>query len=429
MIRIPLGQGVSGPVSLAGPYANRHGLIAGATGTGKTYTLAALSEGFSAAGVPVFLCDVKGDLAGLARGAAPVQFLDVYGELGAPVRVPLQAFGADLLARVLALSPVQTEVLQATFAHARQLATIADLARALDGRHHGFRATPASVDSIRRALITFRAAGADSFFGRPAFDLATLEAPQSGGRGLISILAAERLIRSPDLYAAFLLWLLGDLYARAPEVGDVDRPRLVLIFDEAHLMFRDAPPALIRRVESTVRLIRSKGIGVYFASQSPADIPPAIAAQLGNRVQHAMRAATLADRREIQGAADCLPINPKIRAAEKIATMATGQALVSTLDSSGKPTPVDLVRINAPCARLGPLTAAERATLAPGQAGGASAPTAAPKTAALGAVRWPGAALGLVLAASIAACGVVYPGPTLLTGSAVCLAVLVTRKL
>jgi hypothetical protein len=339
-------------------------LITGATGTGKTYTIATLAEGFSRAGVPVFLADVKGDLAGLAlpgRGqAAPVQFLDVFGEQGAPVRVPLRRFGADLLARVLELSPTQGDVLGAVFATtAARLDTLADLAALLptlarshvgSARHghmtagaHGL-AGAATLGAIQRALVKFRQTGADSFFGSPGYDVADLEAKP----GLVSILAAERLIRQPDLYAAFLLWLLGELYERAPEVGDLDKPRLALIFDESHLLFRDAPPSLIRKIEQTVRLIRSKAIGVYFATQSPADIPPTVAAQLGNRIQHAMRAATLADRREIRGAAESLAINPKVDAAEAIATMPTGSALVSTLQDDGRPAPVELVRVRAP---------------------------------------------------------------------------------
>ncbi len=377
MIRIPIGQ----RAAILGPYANRHGLICGATGTGKTYTLATLTEGFSRAGVPVFLCDVKGDLAGMARGGSPVRLLDVFGEQGAAVRVPLQSFGPELLARVLQLTAVQAEVAAAIFASVpRPIDTLADFAGALGARHHGFRATKASVDSIHRALIKFRATGADSFFGRPGFDLATLEARQVGEQGLVSILAADRLIRSPDLYAAFLLWLLAELYARAPEIGDCDRPRLVLIFDEAHLIFREASPALVRRVEQTVRLIRSKAIGVYFASQSPADIPSGVAAMLSNRIQHAMRAATLADRREVQGAADCLPTNPKLRAADLIATMATGRALVSTLDSKGQPTPVELVDVDAPHARMGTLSQAERAAIIGADTVQPSSPAGGPAT-------------------------------------------------
>jgi hypothetical protein len=267
----------------------------------------------------------------------------------------------------------------------RKLESLDDLARMLaTPRRSQFRATKASVDSIARALISFRADGADSFFGRPAFDLATLETPQAGGAGLVSILAAQRLIASPDLYGAFLLWLLGDLYARAPEIGDVDAPRLVLIFDEAHLLFADATAVLLRRVEQTVRLIRSKGIGVYFATQAPGDIPPMIAAQLSNRVQHAMRAATLADQREIRGAADCLPTNPKVQAARLIATMPTGTALVSTLDSRGEPKPVDVVRVNAPSGRMGTLTIAERAPFRWAPQPG----TSSPASSKVAAVRW-----------------------------------------
>ena len=393
-VRIPIGQGARSAF-LAGRFANRHGLITGATGTGKTFTVATLAEGFSRAGVPVFLSDVKGDLAGLAiagRGeAAPVQFLDVFGQDGAPVRVPLRAFGADLLARVLDLSPTQADVLGAVFATTpARLDTLADLATLIpslmprhvgsarhghtEGGAHGF-AGPATLGAIARGLVRFRAAGADSFFGSPGFDVARLEARP----GLISILAAERLIRFPELYAAFLLWLLGELYERAPELGDPDKPRLVLIFDESHLLFRDAPTALIRRVEQTVRLIRSKGIGVYFATQAPGDIPSTVAAQLSNRIQHAMRAATAADQREIRAAAECLPLNPRVDVAAQIAAMPTGTALVSTLQGDGRPTPVDVVRIRPPNGRLGPLTPQERAPFIPADP---NPPTAAPEPAA-----------------------------------------------
>lgn len=382
MIRVPLGQGAA-PAAILAPYATRHGLIAGATGTGKTYTLATMAEGFSRVGVPVFLVDVKGDLAGLAldgRGpAAPVQFFDVFGELGAPMRASVRAVGADLLARILGLTDVQSDILGAMFATYRgPLATLDDLSRALASPHVGYQATKASLDAIRRSLIRFRGDGADAFLGAPVFDVGALERRDASGAGFISILAAERLIRSPDVYGAALLWLLGDLYRRAPELGDVAAPRLVVIFDEAHLMFADAPPVLIQRVERMVRLIRSKGVGVFLATQSPSDIPPAIAAQLSNRIQHALRAATGADRREINAAADCLAISPKVNAARMIATMATGTALVSTLDASGAPSPVDVVAINAPAGRMGPLTADKRAPFILGQAA-ANAVTSAPK--------------------------------------------------
>ncbi len=371
MIRVPLGQGAA-PAAILAPYATRHGLIAGATGTGKTYTLATIAEGFSRVGVPVFLVDVKGDLAGLAldgcAAASPVQFFDVFGELGAPMRASVRAVGADLLARILGLTVVQSDILGAMFATYRgALATLDDLSRALAAPHTGYQATKASLDAIRRSLIRFRGDGADAFLGSPVFDVGALERRDASGAGFISILAAERLIRSPDVYGAALLWLLGDIYRRAPELGDVAAPRLVVIFDEAHLMFADAPPVLIQRVERMVRLIRSKGVGVFLATQSPSDIPPAIAAQLSNRVQHAMRAATGADRREIIAAADCLAINSKVNAARQIATMATGTTLVSTLDANGAPTPVDVVRIDPPAGRMGPLTAGERAPFILGQ--------------------------------------------------------------
>lgn len=372
MITIPIGQG-SRPAHILARYANRHGLIAGATGTGKTYTLATLAQGFSRAGVPVFMADVKGDLAGLAHGS-PVRFVDLFGLQGEPVKVRLDDLGADALARALSLSETQGDVLGAVLvAYAGQVATLADLRAALTvvaADHKRFSesfglVTPSTLAAILRAVIRLEGEGGAAFFGGPTFDVADLMT-QRDGAGLITMLAADRLIRSPKVYGAFMLFALGELFDRLPEVGDLDRPRLALIFDESHLIFQDAPPALIRRVEQVARLIRSKGVALFFASQSPADIPPAIAAQLGNRIQHAMRAATAQQRRELQGAADCLPdTRTGERAGDLISRLATGSALVALIGPKGEPGPSDVARIFPPTCPMGPLSPDDRARFIP----------------------------------------------------------------
>ena len=356
--RIPIGAGQR-PAYIAGQYANRHGLIAGATGTGKSVTLMTLAEGFSRAGVPVFLADVKGDLATLANGN-PVRSLDVFGEDGERLSIRVDSLGPDMLARMLTLSDVQRGGLDVAFelarADRRPLATLADFRRLLQNMAMNHRAisarlgliSPASIAAVQRALIGLERDGGAELFGRTTYDVAGLLENTEAGLGVITRLDSVRLMRAPMAYAATLLFILGELYDRLPEVGDLERPRLVLFFDEAHLLFADIAPALLQRIERTVRLVRSKGVGLYFASQSPMDIPPIILGQLGNRIQHAMRGATLADQRAIRATAETLPINPKIDAAAAMLTMGVGRALVSTIDESGVPRPVDLVKVCMP---------------------------------------------------------------------------------
>lgn len=355
---------------LRGRYANRHGLIAGATGSGKTVTLQTLAEGFSKIGVPVFLADVKGDIAGLATGPSPVQFLDCYGKQGSPLRVSIAAMGPAMLSRALGLSDVQSSVVDIAFAYAAAerlpLESIRDFRKVLGELLKNRDAvsarlgqvSPVSIGVIQRALL--RLGSAVAIFDPPGFDPTTLLATRDG-KGLVSILAADELIRTPDVYATVLLWLLSDLFDRLPEVGDLDRPRLVFIFDESHLLFDNCPPALLQRIEQIIRLVRSKGVGVYFATQSPADIPSTVAGQLGNRIQHALRAATGKDAKEIRAAAESLPRNPALNAAELIATMAPGQALVSLIGPTGTPQPCELARIHAPACKLGAISDEERA--------------------------------------------------------------------
>jgi len=357
-------------IFLRGRYANRHGLIAGATGSGKTVTLQTLAEGFSKIGVPVFLADVKGDIAGLATGPSPVQFLDCYGKQGSPLRISIAAMGPAMLSRTLGLSDVQALVVDIAFAYATatgaRLESIKDFRKILGqmlAQREMISATlgqvsPASIGVIQRALL--RLSSAVSVFEPPGFDPASLIETRDG-KGLISILAADELIKTPDVYATVLLWLLSDLFDRMPEVGDLDRPRLVFIFDESHLLFDNCPPALLQRIEQIIRLVRSKGVGVYFATQSPADIPSTVAGQLANRVQHALRAATGKDAKEIRAAAETLPRNPRLDAAELIATMAPGQALVSFVGANGTPQPCELARVNLPACALGAISTEKRA--------------------------------------------------------------------
>ncbi len=390
---VPIGQGAE-RASIALNRANRHGLIAGATGTGKTITLQVLAEGFAAAGVPVFLADVKGDVAGLSQPAAPnpklaeralacgmadwapaappVVFWDLYGEQGHPVRTTLTEMGPTLLARILELNEVQEGVLTIAFQVADDegllLLDLADLramlaflvanARALEPRYG--RVAAASVGAIQRRLLGLTRDGGELFFGEPALDLQDLMRTDAQGRGIVNVLAADRLMRAPKLYATFLLWLLSELFEELPEVGDPEKPKLVFVFDEAHLLFADAPKALADKIERVVRLIRSKGIGVYFVTQSPSDVPPAVLGQLGNRVQHALRAFTPVDQRAVRVAADTFRANPAFATAEAITQLAVGEALVSTLDAKGTPTVVDRVRVRPPTSRMGPITEAER---------------------------------------------------------------------
>jgi DNA helicase HerA-like ATPase len=377
--------------------ANRHGLITGATGSGKTVSLQVLAEHFSGIGVPVFLADVKGDLAGMAAvgsltpklderlkrlgfaepqwRAAAAQFWDVYGERGYPVRATVSDMGPLLLGRLLDLNDTQQGVLTIAFRAAddaglalldlkdlrSMLKSVADNAKRI-GTEYGHVST-ASVGAIQRALLEIEEQGGEQFFGEPMLDVHDLMELDPQGRGVVNILAAERLIQAPKLYSTFLLWLLAELFEVLPEVGDAPKPRLVFFFDEAHLLFDDAPKALLDKIEQVVRLIRSKGVGVYFVTQNPGDVPGDVLGQLGNRVHHALRAATPKEQRAVRAAADTLRPNPAIDTARAMSELSVGEALVSLLDTTGSPQPVERAWIAPPASRIGPLTDAERAAL------------------------------------------------------------------
>lgn len=386
------------PQELLLRFGNRHGLIAGATGTGKTVSLQILAEGFSKAGVPVFMADVKGDLAGLSMAGShehklhdklierattigfddygyedfPVVFWDLFGKQGHPVRATVSEMGPLLLARLLDLNETQEGVLNIAFALADDqgmlLLDLKDLRSMLN--HIGENAselstsygyvTKASVGAIQRRLLVLEQQGGKKFFGEPALELKDMIATNNRGEGRINILAADKLVNSPNLYATFLLWLLSELFEELPEVGDPDKPVFVFFFDEAHLLFEDAPKALIEKVEMVARLIRSKGVGVYFITQNPADVPDDILGQLGNRVQHALRAYTPRDQKALKAAADTFRANPDFKAVEAIPDLGTGEALVSTLSEKGAPSVVQRTLIRPPSSRLGPIKAAER---------------------------------------------------------------------
>ncbi len=374
--------------------ANRHGLITGATGTGKTVTLQKMAESFAEIGVPVFVADVKGDLSGAgAEGVASerlmqrlaaigidhfepaantVVFWDVFGERGHPVRATISDMGPLLLGRLLNLNDTQSGVLQLVFKIADDngllLLDLKDL-RAMV-QHVGENArsftteygnvSAASIGAIQRGLLTLEQQGGEHFFGEPQLDLSDLMQTDSRGRGVINLLSAEKLYHSPQLYSTFLLWMLAELFEQLPEIGDPEKPRLVFFFDEAHLLFKDAPKALIEKIERVVRLIRSKGVGVYFVTQSPLDVPESVLGQLGNRVQHALRAFTPRDQRAVRSSADTMRANPAFSAAEAITELGVGEALVSFLDDKGRPGVVQRVNVIAPTSRLGPLTDDER---------------------------------------------------------------------
>ncbi|VWX53356.1 helicase HerA-like domain-containing protein [Novosphingobium sp. 9U] len=379
--------------------ANRHGLVAGATGTGKTVTLQTVAEQFSAAGVPVFLADVKGDLSGIAMAGSPTfknaaalearakeirltdyaysdnpaVFWDLYGEQGHPIRTTISEMGPLLLARLLDLNETQEGVLNVAFRFAddqglllldledlqAMLVHTAEHASELSTKYGNV--TKASVGTIQRQLLSLESQGGAQFFGEPALEINDFIRCDEQGRGVINVLAADKLMRSPKLYATFLLWLLAELFETLPEVGDLDKPRLVFFFDEAHLLFDDAPKALQEKVEQVVRLVRSKGVGVYFVTQNPIDVPEEIAGQLGNRVQHALRAFTPRDKKAIKAAAETFRINPDLDVERAITELKTGEALVSTLDEEGAPGIVQRTLIAPPRSRLGPVTAKERA--------------------------------------------------------------------
>ncbi len=394
--QILIGKGEN-PVSLLGQYGNRHGLIAGATGTGKTVSVMVLAEGFSRMGVPVFMADVKGDVAGLALAgaandrirqrvtqigiegyvneASPVLFWDVFGRSGHKVRTTVSEIGPGLMSRILELNDTQTGVMEIVFRIADDegllLLDLDDL-RALLGfvvenrkeisTTYGLVSSQ-SVGAIQRALLTLEREGGDALFGEPALELTDLLRTDLSGRGVISVLAADQLILKPRLYSSLLLWLLSEFFENLPEVGDLEKPRLVFIFDEAHLLFDDAPPALRQKVEQVVRIIRSKGVGVYFCSQFPDDVPGEILGQLGNRIQHALRAYTPRDQKAVRTAAETFVKNPAFNVAEAISQLAVGEALVSTLQEKGVPMPVERTLICPPRCRMGAISEEERASV------------------------------------------------------------------
>lgn len=386
----------NGPISIVGKMANRHGLIAGATGTGKTVTLQVLAETFCQAGVPCFMADMKGDLSGISQPgklsgfiqkrlpefgiedpqfqSCPVRFFDVFGEQGHPMRATVSDMGPQLLGRLLELNETQTGILNIVFKIADDrgllLLDMKDLRAMLDyvaknaatfTTAYG-NVTAASVGAIQRSLLTLENQGAEKFFGEPAFDVYDLLQCE-GGKGIMNVLAADKLMLQPKLYSTFLLWLLSDLYARLPEVGDLDLPKLVFFFDEAHMLFADTSKALTDKIEQVIRLIRSKGVGIYFITQSPTDIPENILGQLGNRVQHALRAYTPKDQKAVRSAAQTFRTNPAFKTEDAILELETGEALVSVLDEKGAPTVVERAKILFPLSQIGAITEEQRADL------------------------------------------------------------------
>ena len=376
--------------------SNRHGVVAGATGTGKTVTLQVMAQAFSDAGVPVFAADVKGDLSGIAMAGAPNEkmlaraasmdltltpsapptvFWDLFGQKGHPIRTTISEMGPVLLSRLLELNDVQEGVLTVVFHVADKdgllLLDLKDLQAALKyvadnadqiGTQYG-NVAPATVGAIQRKMLTLQSQGAENFFGEPALKLADIMRTDTAGRGYVNLLAADKLIQSPKLYSTFLLWLLSELFEELPEVGDPDKPKLVFFFDEAHLLFNDAEKPLLEKIEQVVRLIRSKGVGIYFVTQNPADIPDAVLGQLGARVQHALRAYTPADQKGLKAAAQSFRVNPTFDTAETIQALGVGEAPISTLDVKGAPCVVQKTLVRPPASRLGPLTPEERVAL------------------------------------------------------------------
>lgn len=378
-------------------YANRHGLISGATGTGKTVTLQIIAEGLSAAGVPVFVADVKGDLAGVSQpiklkdfllkradaigldpyepAAFPVRFWDLYGKQGHPIRATVTEMGPLLLSRLLGLNDTQEGVLTLAFRLADDeglllldlkdlralLVEVANRRKELSAEYG--HVSTASVGAIQRRLLALEEQGADQFFGEPALNINQFLDTTEEGDGIINILAADKLMQSPKLYATFLLWMLSELFEELPEIGDPDKPILVFFFDEAHLLFDEAPKALLEKVEQVVRLIRSKGVGVFFVTQNPLDVPDSVSSQLGNRVQHALRAFTPREARVVKAAADTFRPNPKFKTVDVIKELGIGEALVSTLLKKGAPSVVERTLIRPPSSRMGPITKKERAAI------------------------------------------------------------------
>lgn len=376
-------------------YANRHGLVAGATGTGKTVTLQNLAEGFANAGVPVFMADVKGDLSGMcevgamqdflvkraeliglqsyAPAAMPVVFWDLYGQQGHPIRTTITEMGPLLLSRLLNLNDTQEGVLTIAFTLARNekmplldlkdlralLVNINDRAAELSAEYGNV--SKASVGAIQRSLLTLEDQGVDHFFGEPALNIADMMRTTLDGKGIVNILSADKLIQSPKLYATFLLWLLAELFEELPEAGDMDKPKLVFFFDEAHLLFNDAPKALLEKIEQVVRLIRSKGVGVYFITQSPSDVPESVLAQLANKIQHGLRAFTPNAQKTVKAAAQSFRENPDLDIEKVITELGIGEALVSTLGAKAVPSRAEQVMIRPPVSKLGPCSPEKRA--------------------------------------------------------------------
>lgn len=383
----------NGPLSITGKMANRHGLVAGATGTGKTVTLQVMAESFCQAGVPCFMADMKGDLSGISQAgrlsgfiekripefgmetptfqSCPVRFYDVFGEQGHPMRCTISQMGPQLLSRILGLNDTQEGVLNILFRIADErgllLIDIKDLRSMLNYvSEHASEYTStygniaaASIGAIQRSLLTLENEGADSFFGEPSFDIFDLLATE-GGKGVMNVLAADKLMMKPKVYSTFLLWLLSELYSTLPEVGDMDLPRLIFFFDEAHMLFDDTTKALTDKIEQVIRLIRSKGVGVYFVTQSPTDIPENILGQLGNRVQHALRAYTPKDQKAVKVAAETFRANPEFSTADAITNLGTGEALVSFLDEKGAPSVVQQAKILFPLSQIGAIDASQR---------------------------------------------------------------------
>ena len=383
----------NGALSITSKMANRHGLIAGATGTGKTVTLQVMAETFCQAGVPCFMADMKGDLSGISQvgkmsgfiekrlpefeiadpqfQACPVRFYDVFGEQGHPMRATISQMGPQLLSRLMQLNETQDGVLNIVFRIADErgllLIDLKDLRSMLDwvSKHAKEYTTKygnisvQTVGAIQRALLQLEAQGADKFFGEPSFDIYDLMQTE-GGKGVMSVLAADKLMMQPKLYSTFLLWLLSELYSTLPEVGDMELPKLVFFFDEAHMLFNDTSKALLDKIEQVIRLIRSKGVGIYFITQSPTDIPENILGQLGNRVQHALRAYTPKDQKAVKTAADTFRANPDFKTDEAIMNLETGEALVSFLDPKGAPTMVERAKILFPLSQIGAVTEGQR---------------------------------------------------------------------
>ncbi|MFT6957384.1 MAG: DNA helicase HerA-like ATPase [Halieaceae bacterium] len=391
--KILIGGCDAGKVFLDPRYANRHGLIAGATGTGKTVTLQCLAEGFSDIGVPVFMADVKGDISGISQAgkphpkvdervksigienysqrAYPVAFWDLFGKKGTPIRSTVAEMGPQLISRLLDLNETQESVITLVFEFTDKegmlLVDLADLRTTLEylGNNSkelgtGYGVSKASINAILRRLLMLERQGGKKFFGEPALQLEDFIQTERDGRGVINVLAADTLIQSPRVYSTFLLWLLSEMFENLPELGDPEKPVMVFFFDEAHLLFRDAPKVLLQKIEQVVRLIRSKGVGIYFISQSPSDIPDSVLSQLGNRVQHALRAYTPKEQKAVRVAAQSFRANPKLDTVTTITEMGVGEALVSTLQDKGIPSPVERVLVRPPHSRMGKATLAER---------------------------------------------------------------------